>query len=183
MRTDYISTDSISALLWALTPADKLICEICLATGWRIGDIVSLTTQELDRALSMKRPTLHIIEEKTGERSSKRVSRELLNRMREQAGRIYVFEGRDDYRKHRTRQAVFYDIKRVALRFGIKLNLAPHSLRKNYAVWCYDEYGIERAQRELNHDNIECTLFYVLSREMQSRHGVHQKKRKKKSRT
>lgn len=172
----------MAALLWALTPADKLICELCLATGWRIGDIVALTTQELDRALLMKRPSLHITEQKTGKRSTKAVSRDLLERMREQAGRVYVFEGRDDYRKHRTRQAVFYDIKRVASRFGIKLNLAPHSLRKNYAVWCYDNYGIERAKRELNHDNIECTLFYVLSRELQSKHGIQGKKAQKKSR-
>ena len=176
MRTDYISTDSVSALLWALTPPDKLICELCLATGWRISDIVSLTSDELSKALKMKKPRLHIVEEKTGKRSTKTVSRDLLERMQQQSGRIYVFEGRDDYRKHRTRQAVYLDIKRVAKRFGIKCNLSPHSLRKNYAVWCFDNFGLEKTQKELNHDNVECTLFYVLSREMQSRHGIKNKK-------
>lgn len=182
MRTDYVNTDAISALLWALTPPDKLICEVALQTGLRISDIVSLTSHELDRALSMKRPTLHITEKKTGKKIIKPVSRDLLERMNEQKGRYYVFEGRDDYRKHRTRQAVFLDIKRTAKRFGIKINLAPHSLRKNYAVWAYDNYGLERVKKELNHDNIECTLFYVMSRELQSVHGIKSEKSKKKRR-
>lgn len=176
MRTDYINTDTVSVILWALAPADKLICELCLCTGWRISDILALRTEELDRALKMKRPSLHIIEKKTGKRSTKKVSRDLLERMREQAGRLFVFEGRDDWRRHRTRQAVYYDLKKVAKQFHIKINFAPHSLRKNYAVWCFDEYGIERAQSELNHDNINCTMFYVMSRELQERHGRKTKK-------
>ena len=140
MRSDYISDDTISHLLWALTPADKLICEIALETGWRISDILDLKTMDIIKALSKKRTSLTITEQKTNKKSTKYINRALLERVKEQAGIYYCFEHRDSMERHRTRQAVYQDIKRVAKKFGIKTNFSPHSLRKNYAVYMYKHY-------------------------------------------
>ena len=166
MRSDYISDDTISHLLWALTPADKLICEIALETGWRISDILELKTMDIIKALSKKRTSLTIIEQKTNKKSTKYINRALLERVKEQAGIYYCFEHRDSMERHRTRQAVYQDIKRVAKKFGIKTNFSPHSLRKNYAVYMYKHYGIAKTQKALNHEDIIVTMLYAFSNEL-----------------
>ncbi len=164
MRTDYINNDTIGVILWALTPADKLICEIMLETGWRIDDVLNLKTDDIEKALKKKRTNIAIIEQKTGKKSTKYIRRELLTAVYRQAGIMYAFEHRDDFRRHRTRQAVFSDLKRVSKKFGIKINLAPHSLRKNYAVYIYNKTGdLEKVQSALNHDNRMVTMLYALS--------------------
>lgn len=175
IRSDYISSDTIGPLLWALTRADKLICELCLQTGWRVDDVLNLRTEQVKHALTLKRTALTITERKTGKRSRKEIPRQLLQDCKEQAGELYVFQGRDDYRKHRTRQAVFLDIKRAAKKFNIKLNLSPHSMRKNYAVYMYHKHGLERVQAELNHDNALVTMLYALSDELTAKHPTGKK--------
>lgn len=169
MRTDYINNDTIGVLLWALVPVDKLICELMLETGWRVEDVLNLRTDDIAAALKKKRTSLSIIEQKTGKKSTKYIRRELLSSVYHQAGVIYAFEHRDDFRKHRTRQAVFMDLKRVAKRFGVKTNLSPHSMRKNYAVYVYKKNGLDAAQKALNHDNSLVTLLYCLSDQLQRR--------------
>lgn len=167
MRSDYIDNETISHLLWALSPADKLICEIALETGWRISDILSLKTMDLYKAVEKKRPSITIIEQKTKKKSTKYINRKLLEKVIKQAGIYYAFEHRDSMDKHRTRQAVYQDIKKVAKRFGIKTNLSPHSLRKNYAVYIYKHYGITKTQKELNHEDMLVTMLYAFSYELE----------------
>lgn len=166
MRSDYIKTDEIGALLWALREPNSLVCELVLQTGWRIDDVLCLKRTELDRALAMKRPTLTITEMKTGKRSRKSVPRSLLLRCRRQAGAVFVFEGRDSVEKHRTRQAVYYDLKKTAKKFGVKVNISPHSLRKNYAVYMYNKFGFDRVKKELNHENDFVTMIYAFADQM-----------------
>ncbi len=179
MRTDYISNDTLAPLLWALTRADKLICELCLQTGWRIDDVLALRSEQVRHALTLKRTALTITEKKTGKRSRKLIPRELLHDCNDQAGELFVFQGRDDYRKHRTRQAVFLDIKRAAKKFNIELNISPHSMRKNYAVYMYKRYGLARVQTELNHDNITVTMLYALADELSEKHPSKARGKKK----
>lgn len=64
MRSDYIKTDEVGALIWGLTKPNKLVCEVVLQTGWRIDDVLSLERTELERALKLKRPALSITEKK-----------------------------------------------------------------------------------------------------------------------
>ena len=171
LRSDYIKTDSIAAILWALQPANRLVCEIALQTGWRVDDILCLKVDQLKAALLNKRHTLTIEEMKTGKKSTKSLTRQTLKECLEQAGICYVFEGRDDYRKHRSRQAVYLDLKRVAKRFNIKLNLSPHSLRKNYAVYLRESgKTLDQIQRALNHGDIVTTMLYVFSDELNSKY-------------
>lgn len=116
----------------------------------------------------MKRPCLTITEQKTGKTSKKYVSKKMCDTLLAQAGRLYVFQGRDSYKKHRSRQAVFMDMKKAAKIFRLKGNLSPHSLRKNYAVYMRKTYGIERVGRELNHDNTLVTMLYAYADELQN---------------
>lgn len=157
----------MSHLLWALQPANRLVCEVELQTGWRVDDVLCLRTEQIFKALQKKRCTVSIIEQKTGKKSTRFIPRELCERMFEQAGRIFVFEGRDDYRKHRSRQAVYMDLKAVAKRFKINCNLSPHSLRKNYAVHLRKEgYTLAEIQNKLNHFSINTTILYAMADEL-----------------
>ena len=154
-------------MIWALQPANKLVCEVALQTGWRIADILSLTTEQLQKASHKKRCSVTITEQKTGKRSTRILPRDLCDRLIEQSGRLYVFEGRDDYRKHRTRQAVYMDLKAVAKKFKLNINLSPHSLRKNYAVYLrHNGYSLEDIQKKLNHFSIGTTMLYAMADEM-----------------
>lgn len=48
--------------------------------------------------------------------------------------------------------------------FRLPQNVAPHSLRKVYAVELLERYGdIQRVQRALNHSSIETTLIYAMA--------------------
>lgn len=181
MRSDYITNDFLKVFLFALTRADRLICEISLQTGWRIDDVLELKTEQIQHALQLKKPYLQIIEKKTQKKSKKYLPRNLLDECLTQAGEFYLFAGRDDYRKHRTRQAVYLDIKRAAKKFNIKYNISPHSMRKNYSVYIYNKYGLERTKNELNHDNELVTLLYALSDEISEKHAKNKNKHKKKA--
>lgn len=87
-----------------------------------------------------------------------------------QAGEVYVFEHRTDPNRHKTRQAVFADLKRASRAFRVKCNLSPHSLRKIYAVELFRKYGdLKRVQKALNHDNEVVTIIYALADELQKR--------------
>lgn len=167
MRSDYINTDTISHILWALQPANRLVCEVALETGWRVDDILELKTSDVVASKNKKRHALSITEKKTGKRSTRYLSASLIDDLLEQSGSIYVFQGRDDYRKHRTRQAVFIDLKRTAKRFKIPGVISPHSLRKNYAVYLKQQgKTFEEIQKAFNHENLITTIIYVLSDEL-----------------
>lgn len=154
-----------------MQPSNRLACEVALETGWRIDDVLLLKTIDITKALKMKRPALTIIEKKTGKRSRKYINRSLLERLIEISGRVYIFEGRDDYRKHRTRQAVYLDIKRVAKKFNIKVNFSPHTLRKNYAVYLKSQgKSLAEIQQAMNHDNQLTTMLYALSDELTNKY-------------
>ena len=87
----------------------------------------------------------------------------LLSELKAQAGEHWVFPGRDP-RNHRTRQAVWKDMKRAAKAFRLPANIGPHSARKVYAVELRNKYGdIDRVRRALNHDSEVVTLIYAMA--------------------
>ena len=176
LRTDYIKTDTVAVLLYALNEKNRLACELSLATGWRIDDVLSLKTEQLQRIQNSKRKRLTVTESKTGKSSTRYIPAELFNNLMAIAGTIYVFEGRDDYRKHRTRQAVYIDLKNAARRFRIRQNLAPHSLRKNYAVYLREQgMTLEQIQAKLNHSDLTTTMIYAFADELDARRNRKKK--------
>lgn len=144
-------------LLAALTPPNRLACEMSLRYGMRIGDVLSLKTEQL------RKGKLSYREQKTGKRRVVNVSRKFRDILLSQAGRVYVFEHRTDPYRHRTRQAVWKDLKRVARIFRLG-DVSVHSCRKGYAVRNYRQSGdIEKVKRLLNHSDEAVTMLYAMA--------------------
>lgn len=158
MRTDWAPKGEILHVLAALQPQNRLACEISLATGLRINDVLALKPDQVQK----QRFTVR--EEKTGKTRAIYLPKELQDRALTCSGKHFVFEGRCNGKTHRTRQAVFKDLKRVAKLFGVKENVAPHSLRKIYAVEEYQKHGnLKRVQKLLNHSNEAVTQLYAFA--------------------
>lgn len=158
MRSDFIDKDVVGHVLYALTDQNRLVCEVALETGLRVGDIVSLKTSDL------KKKSFTLTEQKTKKKRRIKLREPLRLKLLNNAGSVFVFEHRTDPMRHRTRQAVYNDIKRAAKLFRVRENLTPHSLRKLYAVDLYKKSGnFEKVMQALNHDNLAVTMIYALS--------------------
>ena len=159
MTTEYLIRREMEHVLAALTPSNRLVCRVCLQTGLRVGDVVSLRTDQLGRQF-------WLVEAKTKKRRRVNLPGELLGQIRAQAGEVWAFPGKRPG-KHRTRQAVWADVKRAAKAFRIRQNIAPHSFRKIYAVELMRRCGdVRRVQRALNHSDCATTMIYVMAAEL-----------------
>lgn len=158
MTTEYLLNEQMEHVLAALTPANRLVMRVCLHTGLRVGDVLAFRTEQLGT------PQFWITEQKTGKRRRVNLTTELWNELRAEAGREWVFESRCDRTQHRTRQAVWTDVKRAAKAFRLEQNVGPHSARKMYAVDLMQRYGdIDRVRRALNHSSESVTLLYAMA--------------------
>jgi integrase len=147
----------------ALMPINALALEVSVKTGLRIGDVLALKRADVAKG----RFTLH--EEKTGKSRRITVPKALQARLLQQNPvSEYCFPGARSIKKHRTRQAVYIDLKRVAKAFKIATGTSPHSMRKVYAVneLKRSKGQISAVQSKLNHSSPEITLLYALSDKM-----------------
>lgn len=157
MKTEYLLNEQVERVLSALTPENRLVMRVCLHNGLRVGDALGLKTAQLA-------PRFWITEQKTGKRRVVGLPEPLLSELRRQAGQTWVFENRVNPERHRTRQAVWADVKRAAKAFRLPQNVGTHSARKVYAVDLMRRYGdIERVRRALNHSNESVTMIYALA--------------------
>ncbi len=158
MTTEYLVKRELQHVYAALMPANRLVCEVCLSTGLRVGDVLALKPEQLG-------PQFWITEAKTGKRRRVNLTQDLLRRLRAQAGRWWVFAGRNDPHKHRTRQAVWHDVKRASRAFRMPQNVGVHSLRKVYAVdkLRSSKGDLKAVQRALNHSDPSVTMVYVMA--------------------
>lgn len=157
MKTEYLLQEQVNLVLAALTPVNRLVMRVLLHTGLRLSDVLELRTDQI-------KTRFWVTEKKTGKRRMVGLPGPLLEDLRRQAGRKWVFESAHDWRKHRTRQAVWKDVKRAAKAFRMPQNVGPHSARKVYAVRLLHEYGdLERVQRALNHSSPAVTLVYAMA--------------------
>ena len=151
----------------ALMPENRLVCRTCVATGLRVGDVLALRTEQLSRQF-------WIVEAKTKKRRRVNLKQELLDELKKQAGKYWVFPHRDDPKKHRTRQTVWKDVKRAAKAFRLPQNVAVHSLRKVYAheMLQSSKGDLKKVQRALNHSDAATTMIYVMAFELyQAKYG------------
>lgn len=156
MRTEYLLAKEVDLVLAALTPENRLVMRAALATGLRVGDVLALTPDRL-------KPHFWVTEQKTGKKRQVGLPEPLLTDLKNSAGEHWVFPGRNP-RKHRTRQAVWKDVKRAARAFRLPQNVGTHSARKVYAVDLMRKYGdIDRVRRALNHRSESVTLIYALA--------------------
>lgn len=156
MRTEYLLNREVEQVLHLLTPENRLVLRVCLHTGLRISDVLTLRTEQL-------KPHFWVTEQKTKKRRQVGLPEPLLSDLKESAGEYWVFPGADPER-HRTRQAVWKDVKRAARAMRLPQNVGPHSARKVYAVELMRKYGdIDRVRRALNHDSETVTLIYAMA--------------------
>lgn len=143
-----------------LMPQNRLICQLALHTGLRIGDVVSLRSDQL-------RPRTTVKERKTGKSKRITIPAGLLKQIQAQAGDVWAFPSPSNHSEtgHKTRQAVWADVKRAAGAMRLKTNASPHTMRKIYAVRKYAQTGgdLESVQRALNHDDQTVTMLYALA--------------------
>lgn len=178
MRTDWTDDTSLGFVLTAMTPPNRLALQVARATGLRIDDVLSLQTSKV---AATARP--YVTDSKTGKTHRIYLPAALRDRMLQEAGKYYIFPGRTNPRKHRTRQAVWKDMKRAAsimrtaghLQPGI--NVAPHSVRKAAAVSAFQSGGLDAAVQLLQHDKGHpgTTLLYCMADQAKPR--KHRKKR------
>ena len=164
MRSEWAEPRTINAVLSLLSPANELVFRVCLETGLRVSDVLSLKTELL------KKDRFTVSEMKTGKRRSVRLRRALRDELYMHAGRLWVFEGRSDWHKPRTRQAVYKDVARVSRILDTRYHITPHSARKVYAADLYKRTGdLNKVQHMLNHTDPAVTLLYALSDQMAKR--------------
>lgn len=163
MKAEYLLQREVDNVLSVLTPGNALVMRVALHTGLRVGDCLNLKTEQLA-------PRFWITEGKTGKRRQIGLPQPLLNDLKKCAGKVWVFEGVDP-KKHRTRQAVWKDVKRAAEAFRIRQNVAPHSARKVFAVELLNKYGdIEKVRKALNHSSASVTMIYAMAdRQLESK--------------
>ena len=143
-------------MLAALMPSNRLVMRVILHTGLRISDVLALRPADLA-------PRAWIVEQKTGKRRLVGFPADLLADLRKNAGKIWVFPGRNP-EKHRSRQAVWCDVKRAAAAFRMPQNVGTHSGRKVYAVRLLRKYGdIAQVQRVLRHSSPAVTAVYAMA--------------------
>lgn len=167
MRSEYIPRGELVHVLASLMPQNRLALEVSMATGLRIDDVLSLKTDKLSQRMTVK-------EKKTGKSRRVYIPVDLLDRLHKQSGICYVFEGRSTSKKHRTRQAVFKDLKRSADLFRIPQHISPHTARKVYAVDAFHASGgnLKKVQELLQHSSEAVTVLYAMSDVLNTRKGA-----------
>lgn len=173
VQAEWTSRATLELLLTAMMPANALAIRASMATGLRIGDVLALRTDQV------RTQRFSVKEQKTGKVRRVYLPTKLCEDILRQAGRIWAFEGRSDPRKHRTRDAVYKDLRRVATLYrvdGKKLteHISPHTARKVYAVEAYQRSGsLRKVQQLLNHDDEAVTRLYALADVLTARqHGA-----------
>lgn len=158
MRSIYIDDERLRLILELLTYENYLVCCVALQSGLRISDCLAITRKQIFQK------SFTVVEQKTKKKKRIRLSAELLNALRSICGDIYVFEHRTDKSRHRTRQAVYNDIRRACKALRIKGVVSPHSLRKHYAVELMrNGVSLPEIQKALNHDSDLVTMLYCLA--------------------
>lgn len=158
MRTNAIKLDAWAVLERLLTPANALVIETMLQTGLRVSDVLALTSAQL-----RKGQRFTVMESKTGKGKRIYIGKNLYFRLLLQQGKKWVFPSARDESKHRTRQAVWADVKRAAKALRLPQNVGTHSARKSYACGEYERlHDLQAVKSKLNHSHIETTVLYLL---------------------
>jgi site-specific recombinase XerD len=161
MKTNKILDEELDFFLKYLPMKHALIFKLGISTGLRISDIVSLKKN----LLFIEKPT--IIEKKT--KKSKRIyikkqlREELLWYAETFSQNEYIFYSPNSKKGHISRQAVHKMFKKWSKTLKLSGNIAPHSMRKNYASKFLSKgKSFKYIQGKLNHENTTETLIYLL---------------------
>ena len=163
ITTEYLLNKEMEHVLAALTASNALVMRVILHTGMRVSDVLELKTAQI-------KASGWYTEAKTGKRRRYGLPKELRSQILEQAGPVWAFPGRLQPSKHRTRQAVWRDVKRAQRAFRMPQNVGTHTARKMYAVELMGKYGdIEAVRRNLNHSSSAVTALYAMADQLVER--------------
>ncbi len=157
MRTFYLNPTVYNKMYAVMQYPNALALRVSLETGLRIDDVLRLTPRQLNKR------TLVGIASKTKKPFKRVLSIDLAKRLCEISGKNYIFRGRLSEDKHRTRQAVWKDVKKAAKILELEGNFAPHSARKTYAVEKFKDGGLAVVKRDLQHKDISTTMLYAFA--------------------
>ena len=145
-------------ILAALTPGNRRVIQVMLRTGLRVSDVLELPRDKIGRQFT-------VTEAKTGKRMKCGLPDWLSEDIRRSStGSTWAFPSPTNPKRHRSRQAVWRDLKRVQRAFRLPINLGTHSARKSYAVHLMHQYGdLEKVRRALNHSNTTITAIYAMA--------------------
>ena len=148
----------IELIFAALMPENRVVLQVMLRTGLRVGDVLNLRSAQLARCF-------WVTEQKTGKRRQVGLPDWLrLEVLRLSRGSVWAFPSPRNPDKPRTRQAVWKDLKRVSEALRIPVNVGTHSMRKAYAVDLLHKYGdFERVRRDLRHSSGMVTVIYAMA--------------------
>lgn len=167
MRADYVNPAVLRFLMGYMQPDNALALEVSLQTGLRIDDVLSAPTASLHGS------TLTVTEKKTGKTATKSVTASAAKRLRQNASSSFLFPSRKRGKRktpHKTRQAVFTDLKKAVTRAGIEAHVSPHSARKSYAVDVFHDGGLSAVKAALNHDRELTSMIYAYSDQLSEHH-------------
>ena len=83
MRTTYATRAQMGHILAALMPENRLIMQVCIATGLRVSDVLELRTADLKRRQTVR-------QRKTGKTRRVQWPAALYEQMEQGAGRLWV---------------------------------------------------------------------------------------------
>lgn len=164
MKTRYLNPEEIRAIFQKLTPERRLIFEISLETGMRIGDVLKIRKRDL-AAAPKGRCEVRFVAEKTGKRAiavinSPMVAKSLLNKPKGYKG--FIFGSHKSKSGHYTRQAAWKWFKQAAAAAKVDIKgCSPHSLRKSFAAELMHRKGMQAVQSALQHTNSFTTAIYA----------------------
>lgn len=167
MKADYVNPAVLRFLMGYMQPDNALALEVSLQTGLRIDDVLSAPTSALHGN------TLTVFEKKTGKEAVKSVSGAVAKRLRRNASFAFLFPSRKRGKRktpHKTRQAVFIDLRKAVERSGVKAHVSPHSARKSYAVDVFHDGGLSAVKEALNHDRELTSMIYAYSDHLSKHH-------------
>jgi integrase len=158
MRADFIEREFLRLILDVMQRDNALAVRVSLETGLRIGDVLALTEDKLSPG-----GALETVCQKTGKPFSGQVSERTAADLRANACGGWLFPSPRNVSKHKSRQAVWKDIKNAARKCGVKVNVTPHTARKVHGVETFRKKGLNEVQRELQHDRIQTSLLYAFA--------------------
>ena len=167
MKAEYVNPAVLRFLMGYMQHDNALALEVSLQTGLRIDDVLSAP------ASSLNGRTLKITEKKTGKEATKSVDGATAKRLRSNASETVLFPSRKRGKRktpHKTRQAVFADLKKAAARAGLVTHVSPHSARKSYAVGVFHDGGLSAVKEALNHDRELTSMIYAFSDRLSEHH-------------
>lgn len=156
MKAQYVDKDKFQSLYVVMQYENVLALRVSLETGIRISDVLSLKPENL------RGRTISYTAMKTDKQDKKVISKHLADELRRNARGGWFFPGRKDG-THRTRQAVYTDLKKACAVIGIDEHLSPHSARKIMAVDYFHEHGLKETQKVLQHDRADTTMIYAFA--------------------